>query len=235
MIAYVFSGANASGKSTIIAYLLEKELIKGIYVNADLILKTLNLEETKENYIRAFRIEAKKINKLIKQKKDLILEIVTSINIVKKLKKAGYFIFYVFIGTNSPKINSIYLTQRVIENGHDVMIKDLIRRWETSLINLEEIKNIVDCLILIDNSDFLSYPKIVKSYYKGKLCYINNKLDFSSIKWTSKEKLINIKNEEMLLLCENLKEHLTNFKQILNKNYQEKNLILKKAYDEKNI
>jgi predicted ABC-type ATPase len=228
---YVFSGANASGKSTIIAFLLKEGIIKGKYINADLILKKeLKLEETKENYIKAFRIEVERINEAIKNKEDIILEIVASKRIIDKLKKNGYYITYFFIGTENPKVNAVYLTQRVSEGGHDVAIKDLIRRWEQNLKNLNEIKSKVDCLILIDNSSYLQYPALLKSYFKTKLCYINNEIDLEKIEWLkylqiNKEKTI-IENNENYLFCETIKNNLTKYKDILIKNYEEKNEIL---------
>jgi predicted ABC-type ATPase len=210
---YVFSGANASGKSTIIAFLLKEGIIKGKYINADLILKKeLKLEETKENYIKAFRIEVERINEAIKNKEDIILEIVASKRIIDKLKKNGYYITYFFIGTENPKVNAVYLTQRVSEGGHDVAIKDLIRRWEQNLKNLNEIKSKVDCLILIDNSSYLQYPillaVLLKSYFKTKLCYINLEKKIKWLKYLRISKKTIIGNNENCLFCETIKNKM---------------------------
>lgn len=231
--AYVFSGANASGKSTLITFLLENKIINGIYINADLILKEeLNLEEAKENYIKAFRVEAKKIEENIQNKNNIILEVVTSKNTIYKLKKQGYYVTYVFVGTVTPKINAIYLAQRVSEGGHDVLMRDLIRRWQQSLDNLQEVKNIVDCLILIDNSKILQAPALLKSYFQGQLCYINNEINLSKIKWISalnnKKDFIegNLLDNKAYQFCQFIRENLKNYTATLGKNYKEKNQIL---------
>lgn len=122
--AYIFAGANVSGKSTIISFLLENRLIEGVYINADLILKEeLKLEENTANYMQAFRVQAKRVEECVANKRDIILEIVTSKNVVHRLKEAGYYITYMFVGTETPKINAVYLAQRVSEGGHDVLMK----------------------------------------------------------------------------------------------------------------
>ncbi len=231
--AYIFAGANASGKSTFIAFLLENNLIDGIYINADLILKKeLNLEETKENYLKAFRIQSQKIKKCVKNKNDIILEIVVSKNVIDKLKKAGYYITYIFIGTETPKINALYLVQRVSEGGHDVLMRDLIRRWHLSLKNLKTIKDIVDCLILIDNSNITKPPTLLLSYFHNELCYINNDIDLSKIRWIDilnfKEKIADttLSKSEEYQFCQSIRRKLHRYTRTLERSYQEKNKLL---------
>ena len=47
--AFIFAGANASGKSTLITHLLQENIIYGTYVNPDLVLThELKLEETRD-------------------------------------------------------------------------------------------------------------------------------------------------------------------------------------------
>jgi len=59
--AFIFAGANASGKSTFITHLLSNNIIFGEFVNPDIILKEeLQLEETLENYQKAFIILVKR-------------------------------------------------------------------------------------------------------------------------------------------------------------------------------
>ncbi|MDF1883636.1 zeta toxin family protein [Sulfurimonas sp. SAG-AH-194-C21] len=77
--AFIFAGANASGKSTLIAHLLQEKIIYGTYVNPDLVLKhELKLEETRENYLKAFEVAQSKREELLSEKKDIILETVFS-------------------------------------------------------------------------------------------------------------------------------------------------------------
>jgi predicted ABC-type ATPase len=54
--AYIFAGANASGKSTFITHLMLSQTVQGYYISPDIILKEeLRLEESKENYMLAFK------------------------------------------------------------------------------------------------------------------------------------------------------------------------------------
>jgi len=231
--AYIFAGANASGKSTFITFLLENRLIDGVYINADLILKKeLNLEETRKNYLKAFRVESQRIKECIEGKNDIILEIVTSKNVINRLKKAGYYITYIFIGTETPKINAIYLVQRVSEGGHDVLMRDLIRRWQLSLENLKTIKNVVDCLILIDNSNIAKPPTLLKSYFNNRLCYINSEIDLSKIHWVNflenKEETadVTLLQSDEYHFCQLIRKNLHYYTKTLTQSYQEKNELL---------
>ena len=94
MNAYIFAGANASGKSTLIAFLLSRELIKGTYVNPDLILKEeLKLAESLENYLQAFEIAKERRESLMAAGADIILETVFStedkMDFIRQLKARG--------------------------------------------------------------------------------------------------------------------------------------------------
>ena len=231
--AYIFAGANASGKSTIVSFLLENRLIEGVYINADLILKEeLKLEENTANYIQAFRVQAKRVEECITNKRDIVVEIVTSKNVVRKLKEAGYYITYIFVGTETPKINAVYLAQRVSEGGHDVLMKQVIRRWKQSLENLQAISNIVDCLILIDNSLISKPPRLLASFFQNKLCYINEGVDISKIRWietlTIKKEFLDtsLQESESYRFCQVVQQNLEYFTDTLKKTYQQKNVVL---------
>lgn len=55
--AFIFAGANASGKSTFMSTLYANGLLSGEFINPDKILKEeLKLEESRENYQKAFDI-----------------------------------------------------------------------------------------------------------------------------------------------------------------------------------
>jgi len=184
--AYIFVGANASGKSTIISFLLEKGLIEGVYINADLILKEeLGLEESTANYMQAFRVQAKKIQECIASKRDIVLEIVASKSVVHRLKEAGYYIIYIFVGTETPDINLLYLRRRVENGGHDVLVRKLLQRRLKSFDNLKEIValELPNYIVLIDNSVIGESPQIVKCFDRNRVCFTNDNLD-RKISWS---------------------------------------------------
>ena len=166
--AYIFTGTNASGKSTLISYLYENNFIDGIYINPDLILQEkLKLPETTENYLKAFKIASKTRNKMIQQKQNIVIETTfsskNSIKLIKNLLENSYEIIFIYLTTDSPKINAIYLMNRVIQGGHDVPLKLLLQRKKASFENAQKIKNIVHQFITINNSNIDNNPTILSN------------------------------------------------------------------------
>lgn len=236
--AFIFAGANASGKSTLIAHLLQEKIINGTYVNPDLVLKhDLKLEETKENYLKAFKLAQEKRELLLKEKKDIILETVFStqekIEFIKKLNEAGYHVTVFFTSTDTPYINAMYLTQRVLNGGHDVPINKLISRRERGFSNIKEATKIIDCLIYLDNSIPSQPPEIIISLFNGEKCFENNQFN-RDVTWhidliqdiNQSQKL----NSEIALMhisiCETIQQSVLTFSDTLEKSYAQKNEIL---------
>ena len=236
--AFIFAGANASGKSTLITHLLQENIIFGTYVNPDLVLKLeLKLEETKENYLKAFELAQTKREALLNQKQDIILETVFStqekIDFIKKLKDAGYHVTLFFTSTDTPYINAMYLTQRVLNGGHDVPIAKLINRRERGFTNIKRATNIIDCLIYLDNSVPSQPPEIIVSLFNGKKCFENSEFN-RDVTWHI-DLLQNITDSKELdsdvtLLhinfCETIQKSVVTFSDTLEKSYAQKNEIL---------
>jgi len=235
--AFIFAGANASGKSTFISHLIKDNIIDGEYVNPDLILKMeLKAEENIENYTKAFKIAEERRYKLVKNKKNIILETVFSteekIDFVKHLKEEGYHVTVFFTGTESPHINATYLMQRVLNGGHDVPLRKLISRRERGFKNIVVASSIVDCLIYVDNSIANSPPLIVLSLYSGKKCFENINFD-RNVSWykplISKIDSVVLESdmlEKHISFCNIIQESVQTFSDTLDKTYDEKNIIL---------
>lgn len=240
--AYIFAGANASGKSTFIAHLINQNIVHGEFINPDIILKEeLRLPETVENYMRAFQIAEQKTEKLIKNRKDLVIETVFStqrkIDLVKNLKNKGYHVTLFFTGTETADINLLYLRRRVESGGHDVPVRKLLERRKRGFENIKKIieENIVECIVFIDNSIIGEPPQVIKSLYKGKLCFLNDNFN-RNITWieniVSAEALEEIDSSEVpyehLQMCMDIVKKSDEFHNILKKSYNEKNSILSK-------
>jgi len=169
--AFIFAGANASGKSTFIAHLKSQNIIYGEYINPDLILKEeLKLNESYENYLKAFELAKQKREIAIRNKKNIILERIFStedkIDFLEQLKQNGYEITLFFTGTENADINVLYLKRRVEEGGHDVPIRKLLDRRKRGFKNIKKVLSRIDCIVFIDNSIINEPPIIVKSLYK---------------------------------------------------------------------
>jgi len=174
--AFIVGGANASGKSTFISFLLENGIIEGVYVSPDLILKSeLGLNETPKNYMRAFRIAKRRRDESIRAKKDIIVETTFSsggwVGFCEELKRKGYYTTFVFTATNDPYINAFYLMKRVKEGGHDVPLRTLLKRREKGFANIKKILRLVDSLVLLDNSMIGRPPVVVKEIFQNKIRY----------------------------------------------------------------
>lgn len=236
--AFIFAGANASGKSTLIAHLLQEKIIAGIYVNPDLILKhELKLEETRENYFKAFKLAQAKRETLLQEKKDIILETVFStqekIDFIEKLKSAGYHVTLFFTSTDTPYINAMYLMQRVLNGGHDVPLAKLINRRERGFLNIKQATKIIDCLIYLDNSIPSEPPEIIVSLFNGKKCFENSEFN-RDVTWhidllqdiTESEELDSDVALMHINFCETIHESVVTFSDTLAKSYSQKNEIL---------
>lgn len=232
--AFIFVGANASGKSTFISHLLDNKIIDGSYINPDLILKEeLKLEETLDNYVKAFELAEQRRNELLANKKDMIVETVFStqekVDFLFKLKEHGYDVVTFFTNTEDEQVNVLYLYNRVKQGGHDVPIRKLIERKAKCFNNVKNsIKNI-DCLILIDNSRINEPPIIAKSIFKGNVCFDNlNDLEINWIDELTNDLVFDNSNiqENHLELCNNIINSMSSYKHILAKTYSEKNKIL---------
>lgn len=236
--AFIFAGANASGKSTLITHLLQEKIIYGTYVNPDLVLKhELGLEETKENYLKAFEFAQAKREALLNEKQDIILETVFStqekIDFIKKLKDSGYHVTLFFTSTDTPYINAMYLTQRVLNGGHDVPIAKLISRRERGFANIKQATNIIDCLIYLDNSIPSQPPEIIVSLFNGKKCFENSEFK-RDVTWHIDLLQDVIDTEELdndiallhINFCESIQKSVITFADTLEKSYIQKNEIL---------
>jgi predicted ABC-type ATPase len=236
--AFIFAGANASGKSTYITHLLNNNIIFGEYINPDIILKEdLQLEETKENYIKAFKIGEQRRKKALENKDNIIIETVFStqekIDYLYKLIENGYHVTLFFTGTDDEDINVLYLLDRVKNGGHDVPIKKLIERRARGFDNIKKVSKDIDCLIFVDNSIYNETPTIIKSMYKNNICFIND-CD-REVLWLDeiidKSKIAILQDMSVvpqghLQLCEDIQNTSNTFENTLLKSYNEKNKIL---------
>ncbi len=240
--AFIFAGANASGKSTFIAHLLLNKVIFGEYINPDLILKDeLRLEETTENYLKAFKIAEKRRYEAIINSKDIIVETVFStqekIDYIYKLIENGYHITLFFTGTDDPAINMLYLLDRVQNGGHDVPVRKLLDRRLRGFQNIKAVYKDIDCLIFMDNSIYNEPPLIIKSLYKNNICFIpnNHNREATWLEDILEDNIKILQGDELkivpqahLQLCENIQNSSHTFRTTLEKTYVEKNKVLSK-------
>lgn len=132
--AFIVAGPNGSGKTTFsISMIKSSELLTGVHLNADIIAKASQLEQTIENHLKISTNLDEKIDELISEGQNIILETVFSssykLETFKKLKDTGYKINVIFVATDDPIKNVLYVTQRYLKNGHEVPISKIIKRY----------------------------------------------------------------------------------------------------------
>ncbi len=171
----LISGPNGSGKTTLSHFLLSKKYIDNQIplINPDEIQLQENLDE--------FEASKKALicrEKLLLQKSDFSIETTLSgnseVRLFQRAKLLDYQTRIYFITTLEPQICIDRIKYRVVEGGHNVDDKDVIRRFVRSHHNFLKIVNQIDEVFVFDNS-FLNRkfifscsnkkPKVVSKRY----------------------------------------------------------------------
>lgn len=148
----VIAGANGSGKST-----LTKQFERPILlIDPDAIARELNPLDPSSAAIAAGRQVLALSQQYIQSESSFVVETTfagnTYIKLMREAKSRGWLVVLIYIGIDNPKINILRVADRVKLGGHDVPRSDILRRYERSLANLNKAAQIVDELILYDNS-----------------------------------------------------------------------------------
>lgn len=138
---YVFAGNNGSGKSTIRNLLIDKLGIE-INIDADSIARRLNPNYPESKQFAAGKEAVKMVYECINESKSFSIE--TTLggkNAIRQMKQAKVMGF-----------NITRVALRVKNGGHDIPTKDILKRNETSMRNLLNNLDLINNLIVVDNS-----------------------------------------------------------------------------------
>jgi predicted ABC-type ATPase len=152
------AGANGSGKSTLTKRWqtrIGKRL--GLLLDPDAIARELNPQHPEHASIQAARTTLLRLETALEQRVDFIVETTLSdkhrhIQLLQTASQQGYRIWLWYVGLNSETLNALRVFERVSNGGHDVPIKDIVRRRERSLSNLKPTIALVDKAWIFDNS-----------------------------------------------------------------------------------
>lgn len=158
----VFAGPNGSGKSTItrMANIIEP------YINADDIKLSSHCSDA-EAALKAEHLR----ERLIDLEKSFTFETVLStdrnLNLLKRAKKAGYFIRCIYVLTTDPEINRVRVKVRAKAGGHDVPAEKIEKRYYRALGLIPELLKICDVCHIYDNSNepFRIFKKRKREYF----------------------------------------------------------------------
>jgi predicted ABC-type ATPase len=88
---------------------------------------------------------------------------------LKQAREAGYYVFLIFIGLDSPELSMARVMQRVEAGGHDVPDEKLLARYKRTMANLQAAIPLVDEAFLFDNSSASEPYRLVATYTQGRL------------------------------------------------------------------
>lgn len=135
----IIAGPNGAGKTTFVSEYLP---VSGAeYISADAIAASLvsTPAEFDRIRIRAGRLFLKRIQCLIQEEANLIIEVTLAgrgfRRIIHQLKNTGYSVTIVFLYLRSPEVCIARVRNRVMAGGHDVPEQDIIRRFYRSKRN----------------------------------------------------------------------------------------------------
>jgi predicted ABC-type ATPase len=151
---WVLAGGNGAGKSTFYNLHIAKYGIK--FVNADLIAKDIDPENSEGISYRAATVAAIIREDLISQGVSFCFETVFSheskIDFVAQAKANGYKIILVYIHLSDSSLNEARVKQRVSEGGHSVPIEKIHSRIPRTMKHIKTVLSIVDEARILDNS-----------------------------------------------------------------------------------
>ena len=154
---YIISGCNGAGKTTASFTILPDLLDCNEFVNADEIARGLSPFNPENASIQAGRLMLKKIYDFIDKNQDFAFETTLAAkshrNIIVKAQEKEYKAILLFFYLRTPKLAVKRVETRVIEGGHNIPKKIILRRYESGLNNFFKIyRFLVDEWMFIDNS-----------------------------------------------------------------------------------
>lgn len=172
---YVFAGNNGSGKSTFRNLLIDALGVE-INIDPDAIARRLDPLNPESKRLEAGRRVLKLVNECINEGKTFSIETTLSgNNAIKQIKKAkdnGYEITLFFLGLEDVKKNIDRVALRVKNGGHDIPTEDILRRHKRSIENLIQNLEILDNLLVVDNSNLNG--ELIIEYSQGLIRYQSN-------------------------------------------------------------
>lgn len=151
-IALFVAGPNGSGKSTLIANLYKQERLDIPYINADILATKMPSENIYAVMGQTIEIIKNNIENGNSFVYETVLSDVNKLELARKAKENGFKLICIAVTTTNVEININRVSKRFSQGGHNVPTEKIIMRYEKSLNNIKELKNICDEFILLDNS-----------------------------------------------------------------------------------
>jgi len=153
----IIAGPNGAGKTSFATEFLPNEAECPNFINVDLIAAGLNPFAPEKAAIRAGRIMLGLMNEYVRLSQSFSFETTLSgkgyARLIPKWQSMGFKVKLFFLKLPNPDLAIARVRQRVREGGHNVPDDVVRRRFQRSLLNMEEVyKAIVDEWAIYDNS-----------------------------------------------------------------------------------
>jgi len=136
---YIIAGPNGAGKTTFATRFLPEYASCPNFVNSDLIAQGLSPFFPGAAAIKAGKLVLEEIHGFANKEVDFAFETTLSgklyINLLKSLKKKRYKIHLFFLWIPDIDLAISRIKSRVAQGGHNVPVKDVIRRFDRSISN----------------------------------------------------------------------------------------------------
>ena len=162
----IIAGPNGAGKTTFAREFLPKDAAVINFVNADLIAGGLSPFRPELAALAAGRLVLKELDRLFATRADFAFESTLSgtgyLGRLRRWKAAGYRVEIVYLRVTSPQLSIRRIAARVIQGGHDVPTRDVMRRFDRSWRNFETVyRPMADAWAVYDNSG--SEPRLLEA------------------------------------------------------------------------
>jgi predicted ABC-type ATPase len=153
----VIAGPNGAGKTTFAREYLPHVARVMHFVNADLIAGGLSPLKPELAAIAAARVVLREIDRLALDRANFAFETtlsgLTYVRRMESWKQAGYRIEIVYLRLDSVELALRRIAARVLQGGHDVPRRDVIRRFKRGRVNFEAIyRPMAESWAMYDNS-----------------------------------------------------------------------------------
>ena len=161
----VIAGPNGAGKTTFAREFLPREAGVIHFVNVDLIAGGLSPLDPNLVSIAAGKLLLKELRRLVQARADFAFESTLSglayASRIKDWKASGYRVEIYFVRLSSVELALRRIAARVKQGGHDVPRQDVLRRFDRSWKNFENVyRPLADGWAVYDNSG--ESPQVVE-------------------------------------------------------------------------
>lgn len=154
-VMYVYAGNNGSGKSTI-RNLIADQLGISVNIDPDALARGLDAGQPERRKVSAGKEAIKLARECIRYRRDFSVETTLAggnvIRLMRDARANGFEVTMLYVGLGDYRLNIERVAARVRNGGHDIPTEDIIRRHTTSIQNLLSHIDLIDHLVVIDNS-----------------------------------------------------------------------------------